>query len=588
MRRLALLCSLVAAPTYAEPEKPKLVVLVVFDQMRGDYPERWKSLFVEDGFVRLENDGAWYVNCHYPYAVTTTGPGHASMLTGCCADRHGIVNNTWYDAKAAATLNCANSTRYQRVPPAPKTVPEPEPEESKTEPKTEPTEPKTEATPPKPKAQGAPDRILVQTLSDVLKAASPKSKVIGLSFKDRSAVLPTGKKADGVFWLDSTDGLIVTSTYYRETLPPWVTKFNQARLADSWFDRPWTHLLGDLDYAKYSGPDDVQGEGKGSKQGVVFPHPMNAGLKKFGKGYYDALFNSPYGNDFLFDLVKTAVGAEKLGEDETPDLLVVSFSSNDAIGHTWGPDSQEVLDCTLRSDRMLARFLKFLDEKVGKDKYLLALTADHGICPLPEVSAAQGKDAKRISGTKLVAAIEEHLTQTYGKLDTEVEGKEPKKTKPKWVESTAFPWVYLNQRVIEKKGLKTPDVAKTMAEFLKTQDGIARAYTRADLEGYANSDEFLVKMRRSYYAPRCGDVGIIVKPYCLINEATATGTTHGSPYPYDTHVPLMVFGTGVKPGVRKDEAVPQMIAAIFAKALGVDPPSAAQYGVPKELFGREK
>jgi predicted AlkP superfamily pyrophosphatase or phosphodiesterase len=575
MVRLAaslLLGFILVSPLRAEPEKPKLVVLIVFDQMRGDYPERWKTLFVEDGFARLQREGAWYVNCHYPYATTATGPGHASMFTGCSPDLHGIVGNSWYDAKAGEAAYCAGTPRYQRVPPLMKELPDSE-------------EPKKETTPvsTKPKPQGTPDLILVPTLSDVLKAASPKSKIIGLSFKDRSAVLPTGKKADGVYWLDSSDGMIVTSTYYRDALPGWLNDFNRARLADSWFEREWKHFRDDLDYRKYSGPDDVEGEGKGSKQGIVFPHPMNAGVKKLSKAYFEALFNSPYGNDFLFELTKTAIKEEQLGQDEIPDLLVVSFSSNDAIGHTWGPDSQEVLDCTLRSDKMLGEFLKFLDQQVGKGKYLIGLTADHGICPLPEVSKAKGIDAKRISGVKLIAAAEEFLTQTYGKLEEETK---PNAKKPKWIENVTFPWIYLNSRVIEAKSLKVDEVASKLTEFLRKQEGIERAYTRADLEAADSaSDPFQVKMKRSYYAPRCGDVGLVGKPYCLFDDKTpATGTNHGSPHAYDTHVPLMFFGTGITPGTREDQVTPQAITPVFAQALGINPPKTAAYPVPKGLF----
>ncbi len=208
------------------------------------------------------------------------------------------------------------------------------------------------------KGMGCPDRLLSPTIGDVLKEATKgKAKVFGLSFKDRSAVLPVGKQADGAYWLDSADGMIVTSTYYRDSVHPWVAEFNKDRIADRWFKQEWTKLRPDLDYAQYSGPDDAPGEGKGVKQGVTFPHPMNAGSKTIGKGYYDAVFNSPFGNDLLLELTKTAIRNEQLGNREVPDLLVVGFSSNDAIGHAWGPDSQEVLDVTLRLGSPDGRFV---------------------------------------------------------------------------------------------------------------------------------------------------------------------------------------------------------------------------------------
>ncbi len=408
----------VARSAAAESEKPRLLVLVVFDQMRGDYLERWGSLFGTDGFGRLTKNGAWYTQCHYPYATTQTGPGHASMLSGCSPAQHGIVANQWYDRQTAEVVNCSESGRYQRVPALPKKI---EPDvlkdvASKLQPKEPPKKIEDKESDdlfkqkPKVKLAGSPEYILAPTVGDVLKEATDgKAKVVGLSFKDRSALLPVGKAADAVYWLDSTDGMIVTSSFYRDSVHPWVAKFNEERVAERWFEKDWTRLLPDLDYAKFSGPDDVTGEGRGLKQGVLFPHPTDGGLKKPGKAYYEALFNSPYGNDLLLDLVKRAVIAEKLGQDDITDLLVISFSSNDAIGHCWGPDSQEVLDVTLRSDRILADLLGFLDKQVGEGKYLLALTADHGICPLPEVVAAKGAYAKRLPARKYFMAAEQHL-----------------------------------------------------------------------------------------------------------------------------------------------------------------------------------
>ena len=252
-------------------------------------------------------------------------------------------------------------------------------------------------------AQGSPERLLAPTFGEALKnATGGKARVFGLSFKDRSALLPVGPKADGAYWLDHADGMIVTSSFFRDAVHPWVAEFNKLHVADRWYGKTWEHSRSDVDYVKLAGPDLVVGEGKGVRQGVVFPHPMDGGLKRPGKAYYDALYNSPFGNEFLLELVKAGVVAEQLGHHDVPDLLTVSFSSNDSVGHTWGPDSQEVLDTTLRSDRMLANFLHFLDDKVGAGKYLVCVTADHGVCPLPEVSVKEGRDAGRIPAKKLI------------------------------------------------------------------------------------------------------------------------------------------------------------------------------------------
>jgi predicted AlkP superfamily pyrophosphatase or phosphodiesterase len=421
--------------------------------------------------------------------------------------------------------------------------------------------------------------MLAPTFAEALKAAYPSSRVFGLSFKDRSALLPVGPKADGAYWLDSTDGMIVTSSFYRDAVHPWVTDFNKSRLADQWFEKTWDRFRPDLDYVKLAGPDLVIGEGKGTRQGITFPHPTDGGLKRPGKAYYDALYNSPFGNDFLLEFVKAAVGAEKLGQHEVPDLLTVSFSSTDSVGHTWGPDSQEVLDVTLRADRTLAGLLHFLDGAVGKGKYLVCLTADHGVCPLPEVSASHGLDAGRIPVKKMLTDAEAYLNLIYDKGPA----ADPK---IKWIEAQTGMWVYLNQRLIASRGLDPAEVAKSLAEFIAKQTGVLRVFTRAELETPADRyDPIGQRMRKAYFPDRCGDLAFVPKPYWLGSDWTlATGTGHGSPHPYDTHVPLLVYGPGVKPGIRKEEVAPLTVTTIFAKAAGVKPPAKAEYPVPAGLF----
>jgi predicted AlkP superfamily pyrophosphatase or phosphodiesterase len=576
MLRLCLLglFSFAAPLEAAEPEKPKLLVLVVFDQMRGDYLSRWQPLFGPDGFARLQKNGAWFTDCHYPYAATQTGPGHASMLTGCVPAQHGIVANTWYDRKTAEVVNCAESERYQRVPAAIDVKVEEMPP-----PEGEPPSPFKEKQ--KKKLAGSPDFMLAPTLGDALKEATGgKAKVVGLSFKDRSALLPVGKGADAVYWLDSVDGMIVTSSFYRDSVHPWVADFNKERVSDKWFGKPWERLRPDLDYEKYSGPDKVDGEGKGYKQGVEFPHPTDGGLKKSGRQYYDALFNSPFGNNMLLELVERAVVAEKLGLHDVPDLLVVSFSSNDAIGHAWGPDSQEVLDVTLRSDLIMAELLRFLDKQVGAGKYMLALTADHGICPLPEVTAAKGKFAKRIPSRKLFAAAQQDLEDKFGKKPADPAAP------TRWIDSVQPPWVYLNYTAIEDANLKVPEVAKELARFLGAQEGIYRTFTKADLEGhFSNNDLIGRRMQNSFHPDRCGDVGFVPTPYCLIDNYP-TGTNHGTPHFYDTHVPLIFFGPHVKAGTSTDWVTPQTIATVLAEAAGIKPPKMAAYGSPEGVWGK--
>ena len=536
----------------------KLAVLVVFDQMRGDYLTRWDGLFGDDGFHRLEKDGAWFQNCRYPYSGCVTGAGHSSLATGCSPWKHGVFNNDWYDRDEGKSVYCATSPKYRRVPPAP------------------PPEPGTK---PKKDEGGTPERLMEPALADVFKEATGgKGKVVSLSFKDRGAVFTGGRKPDACYWLDSQTGEAVTSTYYRDHLEDWVEAFNKEKRADRYFGKDWTRLRPDLDYEKYSGPDDVVGETLGysnKSQGRTFPHPMDGGLKAPGKDYYESVYASPFGNELLLDFVERAVDAEKLGTHDTPDLLCVSFSCTDPVGHAWGPDSQEVLDVTLRADLIVKGLLEELDAKIGKGRYLLVLAADHGVCPLPEVSRKKGIDAKRILPSQLQAGAEEFLQKTFGK-----EGDPGDRA----IEMMVDQYIYLNRAWIKAHGLEQPKVEEALAGWLADQPGIQAAYTRTQVgKDFPPEDEVGRRMKRSFYPDRSGDVIVLVKPYCLLNSRLE-GTFHGTPHPYDTLVPLIVYGPGVRPGVRDAAVIPQAAVPILARALGVKPPPDAEAGVPEKLF----
>jgi hypothetical protein len=542
----------------APPTRPRLAVLLVIDQLRGDFLMRWGPLFGKGGFQRLQQEGAWFVDCHYPYAVTYTAPGHASFLTGCNPSKHGVIGNEWYDRAAATSVYCVESDRHERVPPVP-------PPKGKTE------------TPQKDRGGMSPDRLLVESLGDVLKQATGgKARVVSLSHKDRSAILPAGRQPDACYWLDSSAGGFVTSTCYRDRLHPWVAKFNADKVADHWFGKEWARLHPTLDYDRQAGPDDFPGEGLGidKSQGRTFPHPLTGGLAAPGKNYYEALVNSPFGNDLLLELTKRAIDAERLGADDVPDLLCLSFSSNDYVGHFWGPDSHEVLDVTLRTDLILRDLLHYLDDKVGKGQYVVALSADHGVCPLPEMSLARGREALRIEPKMMDRRIAEFLFETYGKGDE----------KGFWLEATDYPWIYLNQRLIRDKGLDLAQVERALAKWLARQPGVQTAYTRQQLAHKLPTDDVIgARLQLSYHAERSGNVGLVLKPLTILWKYP-DGTTHSSPHGYDTHAPLLVYGPGIPGGVRKEPVTPQAIAAIFARLLGIRPPAAAEYPVPETLY----
>jgi predicted AlkP superfamily pyrophosphatase or phosphodiesterase len=526
----------------APPKPPRLAVLIVFDQLRGDYLQRWHTLFEDGGFHRLEAEGAWFQNCHYPYALTMTGPGHASVATGCSPNKHGIIANDWYDRRAGKSVNCVGSDRYDIIPPL------------------------------SGKKKGvSPERLLSPALADALKQATRgKARVVSLSLKDRSAVLPGGKRPDACYWLDK-DGNFVTSLFYRDRLHPWVRVANQCRLSERWYGTTWTRLRSGMDYERWSGPDDAPGE---AYAGVrrTFPHPLAGKASLPDRSYQAALAMSPYGNDLLLDMARRAIDAEGLGTRDTPDLLAISFSSNDLVGHCWGPDSQEVLDTTLRSDLVLRALLSHLDRRVGRGRYFVALTADHGICPLPEASRTRGLDAQRIDPRLMWREAGAHLSKTFAIQ------------KARWFESTHDKGAYLNRAVLRQHRLEQARVEYELAGWLRRQPGVAAVYTRtALLLGEPGGDPIGRKVWRSFHAARSGDVLLVEKPLYLFTTYLA-GTNHGTPHPYDTHVPLIVSGPGIRPGIRSEPVTPQAAAVILARSLGIAAPAHADAAVPANLF----
>jgi predicted AlkP superfamily pyrophosphatase or phosphodiesterase len=537
---------------------PKLVVLVVFDQMRGEYPARWAAHYGPGGFERFKRDGAWFSQCFIPYACTSTGPGHASLATGAPPSVTGIIENEWYDRATAARMYCCQPKRpYDLVPPVP-------PELGK---------------PGRGAATGySPERLLAETVGDALRAAHPASRVFSLSIKDRTAVLMGGQKASGAYCFDTRDGKFHTGAFYRpDGAHAWVTEFNTAKLADKWFDATWDRFKPELDYAKFSGPDDAPGEAIGfNGQGGAFPHPLKGKLTAPAKPYYDALECSPFGNELLLALVQKCVTAEKLGRGETPDLLLVSFSSTDLAGHQWGPDSQEMFDIMLRADKVTADLLAFLDAEVGKGKWTVALTADHGVCPLPELASSKGKytAAARHPVADLVQKLNLALQGVYGGADAQ------------WLEAFddgTWPWVYLNHKTIEARKLKVDDVATVARDWLaNNQPYIETALTRADIAAAESprANPFAAQVALAFHPDRCGDVIVIPKPGVLVTPYKG-GTSHGSPHAYDAHIPFMLVGAGVPAlGERKEKVSSLAVAPALARALGIAPPKHATTPAP--------
>jgi len=545
----------------------KLVVLVVFDQMRGDYLDRWASGFSATGFERVKKEGVWYSAVEIPYSCTSTGPGHASIITGAPPSRTAIIENEWYDRKASAPVYCVQPQRpYDLVPPI----------ASATDEKAS-------------RGSGigfSPERLLAETVGDKLKAVTNnKSKVVSLSIKDRTAVLMGGAHPDAVYCFDTSDGKFHTDTYYRDQPHQWVEQFNAAGMVKQWFNKNWEQFRPTLNYKALTKNEDVAaGEDRGVSQGLFFPHPTNGGLKEIGPKYYEAVETSPFGNELLFELVKKAISAEKLGLEGNADLLCVSFSSNDLIGHRWGPDSWEVLDITLRSDKLIADFLSLLDATLGKDRYTLLITADHGVSPIPEQEKFPTAQRVKLSDKEnpLFPQLNAALNTTFG-----ITGNEPTRwfvaNDPKEQERF-WPWIYLNYPAIEGRGLKVELVADYVRDWLKGRPFIETAFTRSQVEIETfDPGSFGAKVKLAFFPDRCGDVIAVPKPGVLVTTYNS-GTNHGTPQPYDTHVPILALGSGIPTAGKRSEKVSSLIVApILAKALGIDPPANAVEKLPGEL-----
>jgi hypothetical protein len=561
------------APVAAKPPA-KLVVLVVFDQLRGDYLAKWAGHFGPDGFERLKREGVWYADAHVPYACTSTGPGHASLATGAPPSAHGIVENEWWDRSPGVkgrVYCCQPSREFPLVPPL--QAPPVPPKDKEVAPVTRGTE-----------LGFSPELLLAETVGDRLKAATGgKGRVVSLSLKDRTAVLMAGKRPDAAYCFDTRDGLFHTGAYYREAPHPWAAEFNAGRPADRWFEQKWERARPDLDYAAVTGvADGAAGEGYGlNDQGRLFPHPFRGKLAAPGKGYFEAVECSPAGNELVLELAKKAVAAEKLGQGEAADLLCLSFSSNDLVGHLYGPDSWEVLDMTLRSDRLVADLLAFLDATVGKDRYAVVLSADHGVCPLPE--------QERVAGGRRVL-LTDKKNDVFGPLAAKLDdafGPHPGGP-TRWFETAdakeqdrVWPWVYLNHAALAARGLAPEEVAAVARDFLAGRAYFETALTRKEVESGAFPPGSVgERVKLAYYADRCGDVIAVPRPGVLVTRFE-NGTTHGSPHAYDTHVPVLAAGPNIPALGRSADRVSSLVVApILAKALGIDPPAQAAEKAP--------
>lgn len=511
----------------------RLVVVCVFDQLRGDYPARWAPLFGDDGFERMKSDGVWYRNALLPYAGTNTSAGHASIATGATPAVHGIVDNQWYDRAKGKLVYAASGDRmYERVPRGPGGG--------------------------RAKDGGgvSPDRLLIPTIGDEL-TKNKSNRVYSLALKDRSAVMLGGRAPTGAFWYDPANGDFHTSGYYREQLPAWVEAFNNAGHRDRLLGGEWSRLRETEIYPLLGGIDDAPGEA-GERN---FPHRLPGADRK--ADYYSALEASPFGNELLWDFAKICLENERLGKRDGVDLLLLGFSANDAIGHAYGPNSQEVLDVTLRTDRLIADIIQHLNATVGAGRYTLVITADHGVCDLPETERTPKTEGVRFDPAAEYGGLAEVLDEKFGKVDGQP---------GRWIERFDFPWITLNDAALKSSSVPREEIEETAAQWASNRPAVAEAaYTRAQLGGKPASDPLLRAAQLSFHPERCGDIYLVAKPYSLPTGKLSLGTVHGSPHLYDRHVPIFVYGREVpKLGERKENVNALILGPILCRVLGIE------------------
>jgi predicted AlkP superfamily pyrophosphatase or phosphodiesterase len=490
--------------------------------MHAEYLEHFAPLF-KAGFKRLLDGGAVFSNAYYRHSNSETGPGHSVLLSGRHASSSGIIANEWYDAVLKKQVNVV-SDPVQRPLGGPGRA-------------------------------ASPANFLAVTVGDVLKSVSPASRVVGVSLKDRAAILMSGRRADGAYWYESKAGRFITSTYYRDAAPAWLDAWNQEGRVDALFGKLWQRLLPDTAlYEKYAGPDAVIGEW--DNKDTVFPHAIRGEARS--EVFYDDLRRTPFADELVLDMAVRILDAESLGKDDATDLLAVGFSATDVIGHTYGPDSQEMMDQLLRLDQTLGRLMDEAERRAGAGRVLFGLSADHSSMSLVEILKAQGKPARRVTAAELGQPVAKALAGRFpgaGAL----------------IASFDYPHFYLDLEAIARAGLKRADVEAEVRKAALATGFVERVLTQSELMGDAppNDPEFVL-FRNSFFAPRSPHLIVQLKRYVYMDDHYSGGTGHGTVYDYDRHVPVAFLGPGIKAGRYPAACGPEDIAPTLSRVLGLD------------------
>lgn len=544
------------SPQLAAAKQPKLVLQITVDQFRGDLIRRYADRWGEGGFRRFLEEGAVFANAHHAHANTETIVGHTTLATGAHPATHGMIGNVWMDREDGGAQYTVEDAKYPVISAKPL------------------IDKDTEIDPTQRAARSdgrSPRAILVSTFGDELKIfTGAHAKIFGVSIKDRAAISLAGHTGKA-YWFSKSTGEFVTSRYYQDVYPEWVTNWNSARYVDRYAGTAW-ELLRDQEGYLFGDRDDRPFETALPGFGRVFPHAYGATTDKY---YTTFLTLSPAGDELTLDFAKELIINEGIGGDEITDYLSVSFSATDYVGHMFGPSSLESEDNLLRLDRTLADLLQFVDERVGLDNTLIVLSADHGGPETPGYLSSLGFEADYIATSdEIAAAVNTALKAEFGAGEELVRG-------------FFHPYVYLNLDEIAAHNLDVDAVAAVVAKTLEKQAGIARAFTTKALrEGQFPDLRIADAVRRNNNPKRSGEVYIVTTPNHFVNDfdGLMVAATHGSPWRYDTHVPIIFLGQGIRPQVVQREVLTVDVAASLAALVGTGPPSGCDGEPLVELF----
>lgn len=515
----------IPAATAPAAAKPRLIVAISVDQMRYDYLVRFRPLFT-GGLKTLIEKGAVFSNARYRHANCETGPGHSVILSGRNAWHSGIVANSWYDDALGRVVNVVEDPSVNTVGGAGRAA--------------------------------SPANFVGFTIGDMIKEMHPEAKVVGVSLKDRAAILMAGPRADAAYWYEPGIGRFITSSYYMNTLPPWLQAINDKRIPDSYAAKPWTKTLTDETiYRKYAGEDQVLTEFDAKE--VSFPHPI--GGAPGSPAYYENFRRTPYADELTLDVALGAMNAHGLGADAVTDILAIGFSATDVIGHAFGPDSNEMMDQMLRLDKTIGRLFEAVQARVGLANTIFVFTGDHSVMPLVETLQRQGVAAKRVSPADLQTVGMDALTKQFPRAKD-------------LVSSYLAPDFYLNLGSIARQGIRRQDVEQTLSDALIATGVVAKVYTASSFTGdppSAPEDPYFDAVRRSYFAPRSPQIIARLKEYMYLTDS-AGGTGHGSSYEYDRHVPVVFMGSTIKAGAFEGDTGPEDIAPTLGLLIGLDYP----------------